>query len=493
MTLAERLREYVQACFSGLWIQSHEHSDALAEIARLCRDQQWRLARWDCETGLSLPGQSAADPGQTDPLAVIRSLSALATAEGTTTLVVLQNFHRFLQSAEIIQSVANAIVAGRQSRVILVILDPIVQLPPELERLVVSLDHELPTRDEILAIARGVATEPGELPGEVELAGVLDAASGLTRLEAENAFAQSLVRHQRITPETLWELKGQALRKSSLLSLSRGGSDFSSLGGLSALKAFCRRALLRSRSAGHRGRGVLLLSPPGCGKSAFARALGRETQRPVLQLDVGALLGSLVGQSEERTRQALKSVDAMAPCILMLDEIEKGFAGLQGTGDSGVVSRMFGTFLTWLNDHTSDVFVVATSNDASKLPPEFSRAERFDGVFFVDLPDAKEREAIWRLHRQAYGIAATEIQPDDDDWTGAEIQACCRLSAVLDLPLVEAAQNVVPVAVTAAESIDRLRGWASGRCLSASHPGVFRHPPTEARARRRVQRDPLAN
>ncbi len=133
-------------------------------------------------------------------------------------------------------------------------------------------------------------------------------------------------------------------------------------------------------------RGVLLLSPPGCGKSQFCKALGREVNRPVLILDVGSLMGSLVGQSEERTRQALRIIDAMAPCVLMIDEVEKAFSGVNGSGDSGVSSRMFGTFLSWLNDHTSDVFVVCTSNDMSKLPPEFGRSERFDGIFFLDLP-----------------------------------------------------------------------------------------------------------
>jgi hypothetical protein len=143
---------------------------------------------------------------------------------------------------------------------------------------------------------------------------------------------------------------------------------------------------------------VLLLSPPGCGKSQFCKALGREVDRPVLILDVGSLMGSLVGQSEERTRQALRVIDAMAPCVVMIDEVEKAFSGVNGSGDSGVSSRMFGTFLSWLNDHESDVFVVCTANDVSKLPPEFGRSERFDGIFFLDLPGQEERAAIWNIY-----------------------------------------------------------------------------------------------
>src|SRR5690606_23973993 len=129
--------------------------------------------------------------------------------------------------------------------------------------------------------------------------------------------------------------------------------------------------------------------------------------------------------------------------------------------DSGVSARLFGTLLTWLSDHTSDVFVVATANDVSKLPPEFARAERFDGVFFIDLPSRPQKDAIWKIHRDRLSIADDRARPDDNDWTGAEIAACCRLAALLDLPLTAAAQHVVPVAVSAAESLERLRNWAS--------------------------------
>ena len=154
---------------------------------------------------------------------------------------------------------------------------------------------------------------------------------------------------------------------------------------------------------------------------------------------------------------------------------------------------MFGTFLSWLNDHDSDVFAVCTANDVSKLPPEFGRSERFDGIFFLDLPSRQEKDAIWTLYQSHFEIDQNQSKPDDTNWTGAEIKSCCRLAAMLDLPLVQAAQNVVPVAVTAAESIDQLRGWASGRCLSASDSGVYNHADTSTKARRRVSREPSIN
>lgn len=496
MNLRTRLTEYVRACFTGLWIESHEHEDALTELAQLCREEQWQLATWDIETGLTIPGQSESGSIGNDPLAAIRAVNSLATPDGTA-ILVLQNFHRFMQSAEIVQAVARQIINGKQNRTILVVLSPVVQIPTELEKLFVVIEHDLPGREQLTEIAQGIAVEEGELPEGTALETVLDAASGLTRMEAENAFSLSLVRAGRITADAVWEIKTQTLKKSGLLSLHRGTENFSSLGGLAALKAFCKRAMLNPARGNplKRPRGVLLLSPPGCGKSQFCKALGKEVGRPVLTLDVGSLMGSLVGQSEERTRQALRVIDAMAPCVAMIDEVEKAFAGLNGNGDSGVSSRMFGQFLSWLNDHDSDVFVVCTANDVSKLPPEFGRSERFDGIFFLDLPSREEKDAIWNLYLDLFEIDRDQRLPEDTDWTGAEVKACCRLSALLDVPLVQAAQNVVPVAVTAAESVSRLRNWASGRCLSANQPGLYRGPEdsTKSKSRRRVSRDPSNN
>ena len=497
MTLAERLSEYVRAAFSGLYVCSHEHDDAIAEIARLCRDQGWSLATWDVDRGLALAGRAEATgvvPGAADPLAAIRSLGAMATPEGTA-ILVLRNFHRFLGSAEVVQALDSRIAAGKQDRTFVVVLAPVVQVPVELEKLFVIIDHDLPGRDQLEAIARGVATETGELPVGDGLAAVLDASAGLTRVEAENAFSLSLVRHGRLAPEVLWEIKAGMLKKSGLLSLHRGGETFADLGGLGALKSFCSRALRPGRPEGARARGVLLLGPPGSGKSAFSKALGCETGRPTLILDVGTLLGSLVGQSEANIRQALRLVDAMSPCVVMVDEVEKALAGSSGpSGDSGVSARLFGTLLSWLNDRTSDSFVVCTANDVSRLPPEFARSERFDATFFLDLPGAAEKQAIWHMYIEAFGLDPTQPRPQDRDWTPAEVKACCRLAALLAVPLVEASQNIVPVAVTAGESVERLRQWAAGRCLAADRPGLYtRASDVAARPGRQVRRDPSSN
>src|SRR4051812_30760743 len=203
MTLSERLLELVRAAFSGIYVVSHEHQDAVAEIARLCRQQRWALATWDVDRGLALAGQAPDAPTAVqaiDPLAAIRSLGALATPDGTA-LLVLRNFHRYLGSAEIVQALDTRVVAGRQDRTFVLILAPVVQLPVELERQFVVVEHDLPGREPLERIARGVAVETGEMPEGDGLAAVLDAAAGLTRVEAENAFSLSLVRHGRLAPD----------------------------------------------------------------------------------------------------------------------------------------------------------------------------------------------------------------------------------------------------------------------------------------------------
>lgn len=495
MSLAENLQEHIAACFTGLWVQSAEHEDALAEVAGLCREQGWPLAVWDLEQGLQADDSDEGATGIADPLAAIRALQTLATPGGSAVLV-LPNFHRFLGSTEIVQALIRQILSGKQERTFVVILSPVVQIPVELEKLFVVLQHDLPDREQLARLARSIATEPGELPVGDDLEGVLDAAAGLTRYEAEGAFSLALVRGGTIQPETLWELKAQSLRKDGLLQLYRGGESFTDLGGLEALKTFCRRAMRRQGDPDplKRPKGVLLLSPPGCGKSSFAKSLGRETGRPTIILDVGALYGGLVGDTERNIRQALQTIDAMAPAVVLIDEVEKALAGAGGgRSDAGVSSRLFGTLLTWLSGRQSGVFVAATCNDISSLPPEFARAERWDGLFFVDLPEAREKAAIWDICLRIFSLDASQTRPNDDQFTGAEIRACCRLAALLDLSLIEAAAHVVPVARTAAESIDKLRQWASGRCLSASQPGLYEFAAPGQVSRRRIPRDPSVN
>lgn len=487
-SLADAIREHVCAAFTGLWVTTLEPDDAETEILRMARAQDWRITTWDCDRGLS------GDPTATDPLAVIKSMPTLAVEDGTSLLVV-RNLHRFLGGVDLIQAIDTQLAEGKQRRTFLIVLAPVVELPVELTRSFVLLEHDLPDRAQLGAIAQNL--EEGAAPEGEALDQLLTAAAGLTRCEAEGAFALSIVRHGNIEPGEVWEIKSAALKKSGLMSLHRGEETFADLGGLDSLKAFCSSAL-RAGERKAKPKGVLLLGVPGAGKSAFAKALGNESGRPTLTLDLGALMGSLVGQTEERTRQALKIADAMAPCVLYCDELDRQFATGTGATDSGVGQRILQSFLTWLNDHTSEVFFVGTSNDIQSLPSAFTRAERWDGVFFVDFPTLPQRLAIWNQYQRYYDLEAQAL-PSCNDWTGAEIKTCCRLASLLGVSLIDASRNVVPIAHTAGETVQRLRTWAHGRCLDASRPGLYQStappaPKAEGEPRRQIERlDPGLN
>ena len=482
--LAAKLAELIAAAFPGVLVTSDEPEEVLRDLARLCGERKWNLATWTADGG------GDAGNGPADPLAAVKALPGSGDGE-TPSVLAMVHAHRFFQSAELLAAVRTTLAAGKTRRTHLVLIQPGGELPPELRRDFAVVDAPLPSRDDLDAVARGVATEPGELPDEI--GPVLDAAAGLTRSEAENAFALSLVRHGRLDPGPLWEMKARQLKSGGPLSLHRGGPGFDALGGMAALKAFCRTALTNGSPAAE-AKGVLLLGPGGVGKSSFARALGAEVGRPTLTLDVGALMGGLVGATEENARRALATVAAMTPCVLFVDEVERALAGTSGgANDSGVSARLLGTLLTWLADRPAGVFVVCTANDASRLPPELTRSGRFDATFFLDLPGPEQRAGIWGTYRDRYGIDPDDLPAADDGWTGAEVESCCRLAALLGVSLSEAAAYVVPVSESGKESLNKLRRWASGRCLDAETGGVYRPRDRQQdggddRPRRRTQR-----
>ena len=305
---------------------------------------------------------------------------------------------------------------------------------------------------------------------------MLDAAAGLTRFEAENAFSLSLVRHGRLAPDVIWELKSQTLKKSGLMTLHRGGETFADLGGLEALKAFCRRSLTRQDGNPlSRPRGVLLLGVPGTGKCAFCKALGNETGRPTLILDVGALMGSLVGQTEERTRQALRIADAMAPCIVFCRRGREG--PLRRPGQRPDRQRRLGPDVR----HAADLAERPRERRLLRLHGQ-RRLQAAAGVHpgravrrdVLPRPArSQEKEKIWRLYLEKFGLDPSQQRPRRPGLDRRRDPGLLPAGGLLDVPLVEAATNIVPVAVTAGESVERLRNWASGRCLSADRPGIY--------------------
>lgn len=475
MSLSQKIKELVCAGFSGIWVDTQESADAVETIRKMANDRDWGCECWDLDCQLYVQGAKAPGP--------VQALRWLDTPDGRAKqpqLLVLVNYHKYITNPEVMQVLSNRVHNGKKIGQHIIIVSPVLQMVPEIEKLFTLVHHDLPDREQLATIANELFVNENESlkPTVAVITAAVDAATGMTRIEAENAFSLSLVRHKTLAPDVIWSLKSQNMEKVGTLSLYRGDASFEALGGLENLKEFCVRAMRRQAepNANLRPKGVMLLSPPGCGKSQFAKALGKEVGRPTVMLDFGSLMGKFVGESEGNMRRTLAMIDAMSPCILFVDEIEKALSGVGNSGqtDSGVTARLFGTLLTWLNDHKSDVFFVGTCNKIEQLPPEFTRAGRFDGVFFVDLPDDTARAYIWNLYLEKFGLDKLQDKPDDTSWTGAEIESCCRLARLLDVSLVDAAHNVVPIAVTAAESINHLREWANSRCLSADSRGLYR-------------------
>lgn len=473
--LREEVVPYIRAGFSGLWVVSHEADEVQREIFAACQAEKWCHYAWDVVRGLRESNDHAEtvssahpNPAQmTMPQAPLRWLLTRGSQSGTT-VVLLHNFHRFLQSAEIVQFLANVATWGKQNGCFAIVVTPERKIPFELQTLFTVIEHYLPNRAQLKTIFNRLIDkgDDDEMPTQL-----LDAALGMTRYEAENAFSLSIIRHGDAQPSDIWEQKAQVLKKTGLLSLYKGDDSFAKLGGLESLKKFATSVLTTGRTIAPKG--VVILGPPGCGKSAWAKALGNEVGRPTVLLDIGSLLSRYVGDSENNLRQALHCVETMGGCVLFIDEVEKGLAGVGSSGDSGVITRLFGHLLTWRQDTKAHVFVVCTANDVSTLPSPFLRAGRFDAVFFVDLPGRDEKDAIWSIYRRHYDVPAHCAQPADDGWAGAEIESCCRLSSLLGAELKDAAKMVIPISVTAGEDIAALRKWASGRCLSAAAPGQY--------------------
>jgi SpoVK/Ycf46/Vps4 family AAA+-type ATPase len=321
---------------------------------------------------------------------------------------------------------------------------------------------------------------------------MIKAAQGLTLSEAENAFAKAIANDGVLDKDDIQlvlEEKRQVIRKSGLLEFISRDDELGHVGGLDELKAWLTG---RSAAFGEPARkfglpapkGLLLLGVQGCGKSLTSKAIASQWALPLLRLDLGRIFSSLIGSSEENLRRAIRVAESVAPAVLWIDEIEKGLAGSAGSAvtDSGVSARVFGYLLTWLQEKTAPVFVVATANRIDALPPELLRKGRFDDIFFIDLPSVAERREIFHIHLQRrrrepahYDLDA--LAQSSEGFSGSEIEQCviaalyyafgegCELSQA---HLLKAAQEAFPISATMGEEIARLREWSKTRTRPAS-------------------------
>lgn len=416
-------------------------------------------------------------------------------------LLVLEDFHPYSETNNPVnirylrEMMRPQNFAGNYKKAI-ILSAPNKFVPEELSKELPVIEVELPDRDTIEVIADSVVKEYEEYCLESDVTPkLLESALGLTVMEARLAFAKAIIQNRKLTEEEIPLIiaeKEQIIKKSGLLEYFHPKEYLSSVGGLDNLKDWIgKRGQAYSDDAKAFGlnipRGLLLLGVPGCGKSLTAKAIANEWRFPLLRFDLGKVFGGIVGESERNIRYALDVAKTISPCVLWIDEIEKGLSGSQSSGrtDGGTSARVFGTFLTWMQEKKEPVFVVATANDISSLPAELLRKGRFDEIFFVDLPSQTERENIFNIHLKkknrdgaSLGLNMKELVDKTEGFSGAEIEevvnealfnAYANGQADLKMQnLIDCIEDTSPLSRTMAETISSLRKWAKERARLAS-------------------------
>lgn len=416
--------------------------------------------------------------------------------ERDNTILIVRDWQHIVANGPAYRPLLDQIDRLKSSGALVLLVAPVWKLPAEMAHDCPIITQGLPTRDDlqralnIVSQATGLTTD--------NPAPLLDAATGLTLEEAESAFALSAVECGGLDPSIVEREKIQLVRKSGHLEYWPAVAG-DQVGGLDGLKSYVTDEVLPVQDDPQlRVRGMLLVGVPGTGKSLSARAAGSLLGWPVLRLDVAALKGGLVGQSEQNMRAALQLAEAVAPCVLWLDEVEKGLGGFASSAqtDGGTTLGMVGHLLTWLQEHQSPILTVATCNDFSKLPPELTRAGRFDERFFTDCPTPAERDEILRVHLKRFDCTFDDdlignVSRLTDDWTGAELEQLVKSAArrtgrqpTFDV-CQELTKQIKPIATVQRDTIRRLREWAKDSLrLANSTP--------EAGPARRVRQSPAA-
>lgn len=501
--MKHKLQTYLRSGYAALYSITHEEDRTMQTITMQAKEIGFDVWSWTATTGLINPkGQMVEKMGDkktSDPgIALLAFLEVKAgknkDPEGAhisnKSVLVLKDFHLILKKNDpvMIRLVKDCISIGRLTARSLIVMGCQLLLPAELEKEFTTIDFPLPTKDELMEIAKGLVSDKGTKVSDYEP--ILAAAVGMTTQEFADAAAASLTDHNTIDAAFIAQMKSQAIKKSGLLELVNPGVTFENLGGMHDLKAWIskRKFAFGKKAAAYglpMGKGVILFGVMGAGKSFATRAIASELGCPLLRLDMGRLFGGLVGQSEENVRRVIAQIEAFGFCVLQLDEIDKGFAGMVGGGggDSGTTRRVIGTMLTWMAEKTSPVFIVATANDLTVLPPELLRKGRWDEMFFIDLPTDEERTEIWNVQIKMKGrdpkkFLVEPLVKATEGWTGAEIEALFVEGLYAGFAdgekepttpmLVELSENTVPLSKTMHEQISGLRDWADGRCRMAT-------------------------
>lgn len=506
----------LRARYPIIYVVSWEESRVLEVVNDIGKRTGKKLYEWSCSSGIVPFGMGIQttskmnNSGTKDPLVALNSV----VEQNEPAVYVFKDFHPFLGKNNFavvrkLRDIANTLKSSYKT---VVLVSPFLDLPPDLEKDVTVVDFFLPDLQELGLLLDRIIDEVRDNPKiTIDLDDgareeILKAALGLTLAEAENVFAKALVADGRLDRShvaSIFVEKRQIIRKSGLLDYCEPEVNFEGVGGLESLKDWLvRRKQAFSDKAKEFGlpppRGVLLLGVQGCGKSLCAKAVSALWQLPLLRLDMGRLFGSLVGASEGNIRRAISVAESVAPCVLWVDEIDKAFGGSTGSStDSGVSQRVLATFLTWMAEKSSQVFVVATANNIKLLPPEMLRKGRFDDIFFVDLPDHQERQDIFKIHllRRGWdpsGLSLENLAGRSEGFSGAEIEQAV-VSALFDAfyeqrslcegDMAKALAETVPLSKTMEEEVTRLREW----CMTRARHASIRQEEIASLARRKLE------
>lgn len=501
-TPSEEIELLVKARYPIIYIISYEEKRVVQELERVALNTDTKLFKWTHSKGIVDLQEQKVEEGSIDP---DLALDYVLTSK-TNGLFIFLDFHSLISptremAPRFIRKLRDIALTLPDSPFTksLILLSPVLEIPLELEKEIAVVDFPLPTLKELNDMLKEIEERIKSRPEfKIDLTTedreeLLKAALGLTLTEAENVFAKSLIEDAKIDRDDIVKIlkeKGQLIKKSGVLEYITSDESLGTVGGLEALKQwFSERALGFSERAKEfplsPPRGVLLIGVPGCGKSLCAKLVAYKWKKPLLRFDVGRAFGKYVGESEANMRRVIKTAESLAPCILWIDEIEKEFGGVSGEGDSGVSSRVFASFLTWMQEKKNPVFVLATANNIHRLPPEFLRKGRFDEIFFVDLPFEDERKEIFRIHlskrkRNPDSFDLDFLAKESDGYSGAEIEESIisALYRVFSLnrdlttdDILQIIKETRPLSEVMKEQIDEMRRWAEDRARYASLKG----------------------
>lgn len=502
----DRLCDLIRGQHGCIWIPTFEEDYA----QQLVHDAALRLGRgvwtWSVIRGVQDAKLAGASPetGTENPIVGLATLARAAEKADQSAglggtngpLLVCMDLVPHLSDERVLRLLRETIhrVAARGATVVLIDHKP--ELPPVLSADAARLELALPTRDELHQIVKNTlqwahrGTPVRVNLSRRELDTMLRNLAGLSRRQARQVVIDAVSEDRKFDASDInrvMAIKRQAVTAGGLLEYVKSPVDLSRIGGMRKLKQWLAdREHALDEGAAEKGlvppRGLLVLGVQGAGKSLCAKAIATAWQRPLLRMDVGALYDRYIGESERRLREALRQAEAMSPIVLWIDEIEKAFASAASVStDGGLSRRMFGSLLTWMQEHRAPVFVVATANDIEALPPELLRKGRFDEIFFVDLPCAEAREEIFRIHlekrrRDPKNFNLKLLAAGTEGYSGAEIEqaiiaalhrAHARNEELTTDLLIETAAGSPPLAVTMRERVEALRAWARGRCVQA--------------------------